>query len=189
MSIPAAARREIPDLPVPQDRRGIRDPKALKDLPDLPGPQDPAGADSTVPGPQGPPGATGPAGTTDWAGITGKPSTFAPDVEVTQDIVGSLLVAGTNITLNYDDVGNALTINSSGGGAPGGATIADTPPGSPTAGQFWWESDTGGLFLYYNDGSSSQWTQVNGATSANKQTISTSAPSGGDDGDVWYQVP
>jgi len=51
------------------------------------GPQGPTGAtgaDSTVPGPMGPQGETGPtgptgpAGTTTWAGITGKPSTYAP---------------------------------------------------------------------------------------------------------------
>ena len=39
------------------------------------GPQGPPGEDSTVPGPQG---ETGPPGTTTWAGITDKPTTFAP---------------------------------------------------------------------------------------------------------------
>lgn len=50
------------------------------------GPQGPAGpqgskgdkGDTGATGPQGPKGDTGPAGTTAWAGITGKPSTFAP---------------------------------------------------------------------------------------------------------------
>jgi hypothetical protein len=89
-----------------------------------------------------------------------------------------------------DNARTAIIVQKTASGGGGAATvISDTPPGSPVAGQMWWESDTGGLFLYYNDGSSSQWTQVNGATSANKQTISTSAPSGGNDGDVWYQVP
>src|SRR5580765_7379706 len=101
------------------------------------GPQGPAGADSTVPGPTGPQGATGlpgadstvpgpqgpkgdtgntgpqgPAGTTDWAGITNKPATFPPDAEAVDDRVASLLTAGTNITLNYNDTANTLTINS-----------------------------------------------------------------------------
>ena len=46
-----------------------------------------------------------------------------------------------------------------GGGGGGGAsvTISDTPPPSPTAGNLWWESDTGNLYIYYNDGNSSQW--------------------------------
>jgi hypothetical protein len=42
---------------------------------------------------------------------------------------------------------------------PSGAkiTISDTPPGSPSAGNLWWESDVGLLYIYYNDGNSSQW--------------------------------
>jgi len=46
---------------------------------------------------------------------------------------------------------------------PSGATISDTAPGSPAAGQLWWESDTGVLALYYNDGNTSQWVGVGGA--------------------------
>lgn len=36
--------------------------------------------------------------------------------ESVQDIVGAFLVQGTNVTLNYDDTANTLTINASGGG-------------------------------------------------------------------------
>ena len=43
-------------------------------------------------------------------------------------------------------------------------TISDNAPGSPVAGTMWWNSVNGGLYIYYNDGSSSQWVQVNGAT-------------------------
>lgn len=48
------------------------------------GPQGPAGATGAT-GPQGP---TGPAGTTTWSGITGKPSTFAPDLNGPQTFTG-----------------------------------------------------------------------------------------------------
>ena len=41
------------------------------------------------------------------------------------------------------------------------ATISDTVPGSPANGQMWWQSSTGNLFIYYNDGTSSQWVQIN----------------------------
>ena len=47
-------------------------------------------------------------------------------------------------------------------GGTHGAWIGDTPPVSPTHGQFFWESDTGALYVYYNDGNSQQWVQVNG---------------------------
>ena len=49
---------------------------------------------------------------------------------------------------------------SSGGGGTS-ITISDTPPGSPTAGNLWWDSLSGQLFIYYNDGSSSQWVVAN----------------------------
>ena len=35
--------------------------------------------------------------------------------------------------------------------------ISDTAPANETPGDMWWESDTGKLKIYYNDGSSSQW--------------------------------
>jgi len=43
--------------------------------------------------------------------------------------------------------------------ASGGASISvgDTPPGSPTAGALWWNSVLGSLFIYYNDGNTTQW--------------------------------
>jgi hypothetical protein len=36
-------------------------------------------------------------------------------------------------------------------------TISDDAPGSPTAGDLWWESDTGKLKIYYSDTDSNQW--------------------------------
>ena len=43
----------------------------------------------------------------------------------------------------------------------GGASISDTAPSTPLPGQFWWESDTGVLYVRYADPNSSQWVQVN----------------------------
>ena len=31
------------------------------------------------------------------------------------------------------------------------------PPSNPTNGTFWWDSENGQLYTYYNDGDSSQW--------------------------------
>jgi len=44
------------------------------------------------------------------------------------------------------------------------ATAATTqePPSNPNQGAFWYETDTGILWLYYDDGNTQQWVQVNG---------------------------
>jgi len=41
------------------------------------------------------------------------------------------------------------------------AAIADAAPSSPVNGQLWWNSANGNLYIYYMDGSSNQWVQVN----------------------------
>lgn len=48
------------------------------------------------------------------------------------------------------------------GAIGGGATIADSSPANPSVGQLWWESDTGALNVWYDDGNTSQWVQTNG---------------------------
>jgi len=55
---------------------------------------------------------------------------------------------------------------------PPGTAISDTPPASPVVGQLWWQSSTGALFLWYNDGSSSQWVQVNTTGSTGRLELS-----------------
>ena len=47
------------------------------------------------------------------------------------------------------------TVSGAGGGAS--VTVSDTAPSSPTSGALWYYTVTGELFVYYNDGTSSQW--------------------------------
>jgi hypothetical protein len=56
----------------------------------------------------------------------------------------------------------AFTPIGGGGGGPATITTSDTPPASPTNGSLWWESDTGTLYMSYNDGTSTQWVAVGG---------------------------
>ena len=46
----------------------------------------------------------------------------------------------------------------------GGSTVASDPPAGAGNGNFWWDSDNGKLYIYYNDGNSSQWVSVMPAT-------------------------
>ena len=93
-------------------------------------------------------------------------------------------------------------------GATNNLTVSTSPPGSPSAGDMWWDSDDGRLGVYYNDGNSSQWVNINngpagaqgaqgrqgaqGATGAQGSvgiaslTISTGAPSSPNAGDMWW---
>ena len=103
-------------------------------------------------GPAGPPGASG-AGT---GNVVGPATSVVDDIatynnisgtlikdsgvkvtdlvsaatlpETIDDRVAALLVAGTNITLNYNDPANTLTINGTGSGAASGITV--TPGGN-----------------------------------------------------------
>ena len=86
---------------------------------------------------------------------------------------GSPVSSASSITqLNF--VGAAVTANvnvQSPSGHPGIAAtvtvipvnVGDNPPNTPTPneGELWWESDTGDLYIYYNDGDSSQWVMTN----------------------------
>lgn len=58
------------------------------------------------------------------AGSVGLLSELPELAETIDDRVATLLVAGTNVTLNYNDASNTLTINASGGGATNLTTTA-----------------------------------------------------------------
>jgi hypothetical protein len=42
--------------------------------------------------------------------------------------------------------------------------VGDTPPATPGPNQLWWNSTLGSMFIYYNDGNSTQWVPVNPST-------------------------
>jgi len=54
----------------------------------------------------------------------------------------------------------------------GKASPSDNPPANPVSGSFWLETDTGNLFVWWDDGNSQQWVQVNvGAGSMGPQGV------------------
>lgn len=63
-----------------------------------------------------------------------------------------------------------------------GVVISDTSPASPVAGTQWWDSSVGRLYIYYNDGNSSQWVDASpslvgpaGADGADGTTYTTTS--------------
>ncbi len=64
---------------------------------------------------------------------------------------------GLGVTATYNT--GTLTVDITGGGGSGNASVttADSPPAMPNDGDLWWDSATGMLMIYYDDGTSSQW--------------------------------
>lgn len=88
-------------------------------------------------------GGVGP-GSVDWTDLTNVPASFPPEPhlhvaadvtdlnEHTQDLIASTLVAGSNVTLTYDDTLGTLTVAAASGGGDGGTAWGDLT-GMPAA--------------------------------------------------------
>ena len=80
-------------------------------------------------------------------------------------------------------------VASGGGGGGSSITTSETAPVSPTAGDMWFNSATLALYLYYADGDSTQWIQINdagGAAGNGLVLISSTPPANPASGDLWY---
>jgi hypothetical protein len=66
------------------------------------------------------------------------------------EVDGGLYIGRSNASV--------VQVNAGGGGAK--VTISDTPPVTPNVGDLWWESDSGALLIWYNDGTSTQWVAI-----------------------------
>lgn len=95
-------------------------------------------AGTSMIGPQGPQGVPGIAGPQGGKGDQGNVGPQGP-----QGIPG---VKG--------DQGNVGPIGPTGAAL---AFVSDTPPTGVPDNSLWWETDTGQLYVYYNDGTSKQW--------------------------------
>jgi hypothetical protein len=65
----------------------------------------------------------------------------------------------------YEWNGFAWVKKTTGQGIGAVAVASDMPPSSPAHGQLWYETDSGLLFMYYNDGNTAQWVQVSAPAS------------------------
>lgn len=66
--------------------------------------------------------------------------------------------SGNNISLSACTVTKTIVIN--GTAASVTVPVSTVAPSSPTANSLWWNSNLGRLFIYYNDGDSSQWVEA-----------------------------
>ena len=64
------------------------------------------------------------------------------------------------------------------GGAAATTAISTNPPANPVIGQFWLKDDTGELYVYYNDGDSSQWITPTGSAGLPGATGPAGSPGG-----------
>ena len=94
----------------------------------------------------------------------------APSNGTTQTVGG--------ITYTYNSTkGYWTAAASSGGGGGGGASVTtdDSAPGSPSDGDLWYDTDDGGMFVYYEDTDSSQWVEVIGSVGSDGAAGATGA--------------
>jgi hypothetical protein len=68
----------------------------------------------------------------------------------------------------------------------GSVSVSDSLPTNPQLGSLWWDSVGGQLYVYYNDGNTSQWVVANNTSSAATVTIGDNAPSSPQPGDMWF---
>jgi len=78
-------------------------------------------------------------------------------VNAISDSTGSLGTSGQVLTSNG---AVSYWATPTGGGGGSSVTISDTPPVSPSAGNLWYHSASGELYIYYDDGDTSQWVSV-----------------------------
>ena len=112
---------------------------------------------------------TGPS-TTAGGGASVTVSETAPSSPSEGDLWFDPSVLKTFVYYN-DGTANQWVQNNptgSGGSSGGGASVtaSDTAPTSPSAGDLWFKSDTGALYVYYTDADSSQWVGISGPAGA-----------------------
>jgi hypothetical protein len=72
----------------------------------------------------------------------------------------------------------------------GAVIVDDLAPTAPINGALWWESDTGIMWMWYNDGDTAQWVQVNGLGAGGGASVSVDPepPSSPNKGDLWWEA-
>lgn len=111
---------------------------------------------------------TGPSTTAGGASVT--VSETAPSSPSEGDLWFDPSVLKTFVYYNDGTANQWVQSNPTGSGGSGGGgasvTASDTAPTTPSAGDLWFKSDTGALYVYYTDADSSQWVGISGPAGA-----------------------
>jgi hypothetical protein len=105
-----------------------------------------------------------------FAGTAARATAIGTPVE------GMVSYVGSGVVEVYAGTATGWTQISGGGGV----TVGTAAPDSPSDSDLWWDSDDGELYLYYNDGTSSQWVAAAGPS----VTVAATAPTGYE-GQLW----
>jgi len=101
---------------------------------------------------------------------------------------GTINFVGAGVTATFSSGTATVSITAGGGGS---VSIGTAAPSTPTAGSLWYNTNLARTFVYYNDGSSSQWVDVapfnQGGTNSTVQ-VSSSAPTSPTEGQLWYNT-
>ena len=137
---------------------------------------------------------TGPSTTAGGASVT--VSETAPSSPSEGDLWFDPSVLKTFVYYNDGTANQWVQSNPTGSGGSGGGgasvTASDTAPTTPSAGDLWFKSDTGALYVYYTDADSSQWVGISGPAGADGASASVSYanlaafPASPTEGDIAY---
>ena len=102
--------------------------------------------------------------------------------------IGGVAIAATdtviwNNTLQlYEHIRGAVSVSQ--------MLVADAPPAVAFHGQQWMESDSGKIYVYYDDGTSQQWVQTSGGGGATKAEVyfGDTAPDPTFSGELWWDT-
>jgi len=110
--------------------------------------------------------------------VTGSPTENA-GIEVERGTSTNVMIRWNETTDKWQFTNDGTTYSDLG---TGGASVSDAAPSSPTAGQIWFESDTGRTYVYYD----SSWIEVGAISAASRISISATPPASPLQGDTWF---
>ena len=138
------------------------------------GPAGNAGAD----GEQGPQGEQGPIGPVGPQGVIGPQGEVGPPGP---NAVSADPDNAATISLN-----DGLIYVPNVGGGSASLTVSDVPPVGAPDGAMWFNSSNLGLYVLYNDGTSSQWVQTTSAPGAATMYASETPPTDPTTNQLWF---